>query len=543
MKNVSLIMKIFHITKHVAGYILLFTILTVINTFAGNTGKIAGKIIDKSNNRPLIGANILIMGTTMGAATGVNGEYYILDIPPGTYEIKASLIGYQSVIVKNVNVSADQTTRLDFKLGIQAVQLKSIVVIASTPIVQKDLTSTQQNISGKNIKMLPVENVQSVINLQAGVVNGHFRGGRLGEVKYMIDGVAVNDVYSGKQTMEANLNSIQELQVITGTFNAEYGQALSGVVNEITKIPNNHYSGSFSTYAGDYVTGRTSLYSYMGGMHPLRTHDIQGTLSGPIPLTNGFVKFFSSAKYLSNNGYLYGKRIFDPQDSSNFNANNPKDWYIGATGNGADVPMNYSRILTLQGKLDFKVGTGRGIILEGLYQKHDYKDYNYLFRFNPDGDYKNFQNTFLGSISYTHVFSQSAFLDLQTSIYSTDYKQYVYKNPLDPRYVSPIKFRQVGGNALYTAGTQNWHFSHNTKTYTAKISFTDQITNVHELKTGIEFDYYSMDYQDFQVMVLPQNNYKPSLPQSGAFNYNIFHNNPYQFSYYIQDKIELSYLI
>ena len=105
--------------------------------------------------------------------------------------------------------------------------------------------------------------------------------------------------------------------------------------------------------------------------------------------------------------------------------------------------MNYSRLLTLQGKLNLKVGTGKGIVLEGMYQKHDYKNYNYLFRFNPDGDYKNFQNSFLGSISYTHVFSQSAFFDLQTSIYSTDYKQYVYKNPLDPRYVSPDKFSKL----------------------------------------------------------------------------------------------------
>ncbi len=536
-------MKIFYIVKHVIGYILLITIFTVINTFAGNTGKIAGKIIDKSNNRPLIGVNVLIMGTTMGAAADLNGEYYILNIPPGTYEVKASLIGYQSVIVKNVKVSADQTTQLDFKLGVQAVQLKSIVITASKPIVQKDLTSTQQNISGNAIKLLPVENVKSVINLQAGVVNGHFRGGRLGEVKYMIDGVAVNDVYSGQQTMEANINSIQELQVITGTFNAEYGQALSGVVNQITKIPSNHYSGSFSTYAGDYVTSRTNLYPFMGGLHPLRTHDIQGTLSGPIPLTNGFVKFFSSVRYLSDNGYLYSKRIFDPQDSSNFNANNPKNWYRGATGDGADVPMNYSRTLTLQGKLNFKVGTGRGIVLEGLYQKRNYKNYDHLFRFDPDGDYKNFQNSFLGSIKYTHVFSQSAFLNVQASLYSTDYHQYVYKNPLDPRYVSPDKFRQVSGNSFYTAGTQNWHFSHNTKTYTAKIDFTDQLTNVHEMKTGFEFEYYSLDYKDFQVMVLPHNNYKPSLPQPGAFNYNIFHNNPYQFAFYIQDKIELNYLI
>lgn len=242
---------------------------------AGTTGKIAGKIVDVKSQEPLIGVNVILVGTTMGAATDGNGNYFILNIPPGKYQLKASLIGYQSVTVKDVNVGVDQTTRLNLSMGEQAVEIKGVVVTASKPLVQKDLTSTQSNISGGDISMLPVEDVQSVVNLQAGVVNGHFRGGRLGEVKYMIDGVSVNDVFSGQSTMQADVNSVQELQVITGTFNAEYGQALSGVVNQVTKIPQNHYSGSLSTYSGDYVTSRHSLFQYMGGLNPVRTYNFQ----------------------------------------------------------------------------------------------------------------------------------------------------------------------------------------------------------------------------------------------------------------------------
>ena len=425
----------------------------------------------------------------------------------------------------------------------KAVEIKGVVVTASKPIVQKDLTSTQQSISGNDINMLPVEDVQSVVNLQAGVVNGHFRGGRIGEVKYMIDGVSVNDVFSGQQTMQADVNSIQELQVITGTFNAEYGQALSGVVNQITKIPGNHYSGSLSWYNGDYMTSRTNLFSFMGGLHPLRTYNIQGSLSGPIPGTDNFVRFFGSGRYLNDDGYLYGKRIFNPSDSSNFNAGDPSKWYVGATGDGANVPMNYSRQLSLQGKLQFKVGSGKGIVVEALYQKHDYKDYNHLYRFNPDGDYKKYQTSLLGSISYTHVFSQSAFLDVLGSMYLSDFKQYVYSNPLDPRYV-PVEYqRQVSGNSFLTAGTENWHYQQKTNTYTAKLDFTDQVTNVHEMKAGVEIDYHTLDHKDFQIILDPSNNYAPTLPTPGAFNYNVYANHPYQLAGYIQDKIELSYLI
>ncbi|MDR3627603.1 MAG: carboxypeptidase-like regulatory domain-containing protein, partial [Ignavibacteriaceae bacterium] len=456
--------------------------------FAGTTGKIAGKVLDAKTKEPLIGASVFIEGTSMGAAADVDGNYFVINIPPGNYNIKASTIGYASVEIKSVRVSVDQTTKLDIEMGEQSVQIQTIEVTASRPMVQKDLTSTQTSISGNNISMLPVEDVQSVINLQAGVVDGHFRGGRIGEVKYLIDGVSVNDVYSGEATMQASTNSIQELQVITGTFNAEYGQAMSGIVNQVTKIPEDHYNGSFSAYTGDYLTTRTGLFQYMGKVNPLRTYNVQGSLSGPIPKTNDFIKFFTSARYLNDDGYLYGKRIFNTRDSSDFTANDPNNWHVGATGDGKNVSMNYSRQLTLQGKLAFKVGSGKGIVLEALYQKHDYGQYDHMFIYDPDGNYTYHQNSFLGSMSYTQVFNRSSFLDLLGSIYSTDYKQYTFENPLDSRYVTQDRFSQVSGNALYTGGTQNWYFTHKTKTYTAKADYTSQITNIHEIKAGVEVD-------------------------------------------------------
>lgn len=511
--------------------------------FAGTTGKIAGKVLDAKTKEPLIGASVFIEGTSMGAAADVDGNYFVINIPPGNYNIKASTIGYASVEIKSVRVSVDQTTKLDIEMGEQSVQIQTIEVTASRPMVQKDLTSTQTSISGNNISMLPVEDVQSVINLQAGVVDGHFRGGRIGEVKYLIDGVSVNDVYSGEATMQASTNSIQELQVITGTFNAEYGQAMSGIVNQVTKIPEDHYNGSFSAYTGDYLTTRTGLFQYMGKVNPLRTYNVQGSLSGPIPKTNDFIKFFTSARYLNDDGYLYGKRIFNTRDSSDFTANDPNNWHVGATGDGKNVSMNYSRQLTLQGKLAFKVGSGKGIVLEALYQKHDYGQYDHMFIYDPDGNYTYHQNSFLGSMSYTQVFNRSSFLDLLGSIYSTDYKQYTFENPLDSRYVTQDRFSQVSGNALYTGGTQNWYFTHKTKTYTAKADYTSQITNIHEIKAGVEVDLNSLDYKDFQIMDDAATGYLPQLPTPGAFNYNVYNNHPYQLAAYLQDKIEFDYLI
>ena len=522
-------------------YILFFlAILYSFNVYAGVTGKLTGKVTDATTNEPLIGTNVVVIGTNMGAAADVQGNYFILNIPPGTYQIKATQIGYSPTTIQNVKISVDQTTRIDIKLGEQVIQLQNVVITSTRGFVQKDLTSTEEKISGEQISMMPVEDVQSVVNLQAGVVEGHFRGGRIGEVKYLIDGVSVNDVYSGSSTMEADVSSIQELQVLTGTFNAEYGEALSGVVNQVTKIAGEKYTGNFSLYSGDYFTIRSNIFPNLNKVRPKDVYNFQGNISGPVPMTEDIVKFFLSGRFLNDNGAIYGQRKFNPSDSSNFNVS---PVYVGATGDNAYVPMNKSQKTTLQGKLAFAVGSGKGIVFNGLYQNSDYRVYDQMFRLNPDGDYNYFQKSFLGSASYTQLFSSKSFLDFLGSAFISDYKQYVYSDPLDPRYVNPQRLADVSGASFYTGGTQNWHFIHKTNTYSGKIDFTAQITDVHEIKTGIEYDYHTLNYQDFQTIIDASTGFKPALPAPGSFNYNIYNNHPYQLAAYFQDKIELDYLI
>ena len=514
---------------------------------AGTTGKISGRIVDASTGEPLIGVNIQIAGTALGASTDGDGIYFIINIPPGTYQVEASYIGYSPVFMKNVRVSIDQTTKLSFQLREEAVEGEAVEVVADRPMVQKDLTSTEAKISGEQIALLPIEDVQTVINLQAGVVEGHFRGGRSNEVKYLVDGVSVTDVFSGGFTMQPETNSIEEVQVLTGTFNAEYGEALSGVVNQVTKIAGEKLSGKFSGYAGDYVSSRDVLFQNINHISPSDVNNFQGSLSGPVPGARNRLKFFLSGRYFNDKGYIYGKRVFNPPDSSNFSANDPADWFVGATGDGAFVPMKSEKRYTLQGKLSIKVGnSSRGITLQGMYQNKDFRQYqgeDHLFRLNPDGDYKHFQSGFLGSINYTQVFSASTFLDVSGSAFLTETKQFVFENPLDPRYVTPDRKKDVSGSAFLTGGTENWHFRHATDTYTGKMDLTSQITATHLIKTGAEFKSHSLDYEDFQIRVDAANDYKPVLPEPGSFDFNTYKNNPIQIAAYFQDKIELDYLI
>ncbi|MCK9279475.1 MAG: TonB-dependent receptor [Melioribacteraceae bacterium] len=525
-------------------FIPIFFLLFAVNVFAGTTGKISGKVTDAKTGEPLIGVNIIIIGTNLGAASDIDGNYFIINIPPGSYELKASLIGYSTIINKEVRVSVDKTTRIDFVLSETSVEMNDIVVTAVKPIVQKDLTSTEAKVSGDQISMLPLEDVQSVVNLQAGVVDGHFRGGRANEVKYLIDGVSVNDAFSGTSALEAEVNSIEELQVLTGTFNAEYGEALSGVVNQVTKIAGSSIEGDFSAYTGDYITDRKGLYPNIEKISPKDVYNFQGSLSGPIPGIEKLLSFFVSGRYVYDSGFLYGKRMFNPSDSSNFSANSPNDWYIGNTGDNSYEAMNDSKRLSLQGKLSLNVGDGgKGIVFNTLYQDQEYRNYNHRFKLNPDGNYSNFQTSLLYSASYTYVLGNSAFIDIMGSAFSTENKQYVFENPLDPRYVKPERMRDVSGSAFLTGGTENWHFNHKTTTYSGKIDFTWQIDNTHQIKTGAEYKYHDLSYKDFQIVIDASTNYIPTIPAPGAFNFNNYNANPVQMAAYFQDKIELDYLV
>ena len=522
-------------------FFLLF--LFEISLLAGTTGKIAGKILDAASKEPLIGANVIIEGTSLGAATDIEGNYFIINIPPGTYNIRASLVGYSSVTFTNVKVSVDQTTKIDFELSEESIELSDVVVTAERSIVRKDLTSTEETISGEDISMLPLEDVSSVVNLQAGVVDGHFRGGRNSEVKYLIDGVPVNDVYSGQSSISAEVNSIEEIQVLTGTFNAEYGEALSGVVNQVTKIAGDKFDGDISVYSGDYVSTHKDIFMNIGDVTPADVYNIQGNLSGPVPGTGNLLKFFFSGRYNYDEGSIYGQRIFNPSDSSDFSANNSADWYVGSTGDGEYVPMNFSKRLYLQGKLAINVGGGKGIVLSGLYQDNKYKDYDHIYKLNPDGDYQKFQKSFLGIASYTLLLSNSAFIDFSISVIRSEFKQYVYEDPIDPRYVNPDRKKDVSGNAFLTGGTQNWHFNHTTTSITRKTDFTWQVDNINQVKTGFEFTTHDLQYEDFQIIIDATSDFKPKIPEVGAFNFNTYKAKPEQFAYYIQDKIEIDYLI
>ena len=220
---------------------LILALLLYISTsaLAGTGGKIAGKVTDAETGMPLPGVNVVIEGTTIGAATGIEGNYVILNVPPGTYDMKFSMIGYAEYCVQNVRVVIDLTTNIDGKLKTEVLAGEEVVVVAERPVVARDVSNSQMNISSKTIESLPVQNVKQVLSLQAGIEQDRegirVRGGGANQTVFMVDGLSLNDERSNIPYAAVSLSSVQEIQIQTGGFNAEYGNLRSGLVNVVTK--------------------------------------------------------------------------------------------------------------------------------------------------------------------------------------------------------------------------------------------------------------------------------------------------------------------
>jgi outer membrane receptor protein involved in Fe transport len=212
---------------------------------AGATGRISGRALEKGKD-PVAFANVIVLGTKQGTMTDETGAFVIAGVPVGTYEVKLQAIGYEAVIQK-VQVNAGQTAVLNFSVGATKVvkEVETIEVRAEKRIDTKSST-TKQSISAEKLKEIPVDNLRDAIATKAGIVaqggDLHFRGGRGGEVKFQFDGVEATDPAFGGSANIANL-AVAGTDVLSGGFDAEYGNALSGVVSVSTKEGSNRLGG------------------------------------------------------------------------------------------------------------------------------------------------------------------------------------------------------------------------------------------------------------------------------------------------------------
>ena len=251
--------------------------------FAQNTGKIAGVVTDADSGDPLPGAQVVVVGTTLGTVTDVDGNYFIIGVPVGSYDVQARFVGYQNATVAGVEISSGYTQEVNFALA-AGVELDEVVVEYERPLIRKDAIGVPKIVDSEEIVNLPVRGAANIAKTQAGVVSTegsgtlNVRGGRGSEVTFYIDGVKIVGTAAVPQS------AVQEQEMIIGNISARYGDAMSGIINITTKSGSPDFFGSFEGVTSE------SLDAYGYNLASL-------AIGGPI--VGEKVNFFLSGEYLN----------------------------------------------------------------------------------------------------------------------------------------------------------------------------------------------------------------------------------------------------
>lgn len=514
-------------------FLFIFQSVAIANT----TGKLTGHIIDKNSKEPLIGVNIILQGTMMGASTDYEGYFVVINIPPGLYDLRISAVGYGAKLIKGITISSGQTTTIDEILSEEMIEGTEVVVVAEKPMVDTRQTSAVSIMSKEQISLLPVQNLEDIVNLQAGVVDGHFRGGRTGEVQYQVDGVSVNNPLTNAPSVSLDRSVLQEVQVISGTFDAEYGQAMSGVVNAVLRSGNNEmFEWSAETYVGDHVgIGIVQKYPYLERIDPLAFQSYQLSLSGPTGLPK--TTFLVSGRRFVSQGYYFATRKFNPTDTSDFNA---KIFY--PTGDNELVPLSTNDEWSGQMKLSNTSIEGVQISYQAIFNLTNNTPYRFDFRLNPDGIKTPRFFSIVHGFDITQMLSPKVFYTVNLRQNKIDYKDYKYENIYDPRYYQSKQPRGDAdfNNGAIIQGVDLGRYIEKTTVNILKASVTAQVTNIHLLKFGAELQLPDITYgnpgvidRDSITGELHAYVNSPLFPPPQNYT-------PISFSVYAQDRIEWS---
>jgi len=539
------------------------------SALAQTTGKITGRVIDAATGAPLPGVSVYIEGTTLGAATDVDGEYVIIGVRPGTYTVVASFVGYATERREGVQVGSGLTTRVDFALREEVIQGEEIVVVAPPITVRKDLTSSEARVTAETIDRLPVQEVSQVLTLQAGVTERgglHIRGGRASEVVVMVDGVPVTDNFDGSTAVQLENEGIQELQVISGTFNAEYGNAMSGVINVVTKEGrSDRWAGSIKTYSGSYLVFGEGGEAYLRGVeverytrqgiqyrdvdpygylpiNPTHYYNFEAALEGPIFTPR--LTLFGLVRYFHNDGWLYGARMFNMD---------------GTYGDSSLVPMNTYSKLSWQGNLRFQVTPNLFLNLIGLGSVTRSRPYDLYWRWNPDGRTRNYDLGYNLKLQLKHLLSARTFYTVHLATFRRHAWSRRFDDPLDPRYnglaiLTPDSIEVApgvwvpyvtGGGRFARGGMDMNHFERTSQAYFAKADLTSQVARNHLVKLGAEVRIDRLDFTAFSLIPATDAEgnviqpFRPAIPPETSPQYQHYEDvSPVTASAYVQDKIE-----
>lgn len=423
----------------------LFVLIPVLVT-AGTFGVLTGTVSDK-DGKPVVGASVLVQGTTLGAYTKANGRFTVLKITAGSYTVKISGVGYADEFVK-VQISADATENINVTLKPKDVTTKIVYVDAASnkPMVSKTSIGSNRNIEGKDNVRMARENVTQTVALQAGVQSGGggfiIRGSRATETQVRVDGLDVGDQISGGLTAGSNISNfaVEEVQVLTGAFAAEYGNAMGGVVNTVVKTGRTdkieailRYRTVVGALNGAYDNGLTRADP--------KNSNYEINVGGPLPFLTGSTFFISSRfDYTGNNSA--NTQVIDP-------------W-----GNNLGIYNNPRYENTILPRLKINVASGINLTLGGQWSLIAQEDAGWGWRYANGNGFKNGDSIFVPESRVKQGFAQSiynnAFVRLNQTLSENSFYEFTVSTNnntgeagryADPTQTTPSLF--TGFNPLY----------------------------------------------------------------------------------------------
>jgi outer membrane receptor protein involved in Fe transport len=523
----------------------LLALLIPVMAQAQKTYILTGKISDADKNEALPGATVMLKGTYYGASTDINGVYRITGVKEGTYNLTISLIGYKIIDRTGFVVNDASQLTNDFKLQTSVLSLgKDIVVIGERPMLDIESTESKNTIGSKEIEASVVDNVTDLMRNQPGVVAEkdeiHIRGGRAYENSYLIDGLSIQDPFSGGTSgLMLSSNSIEEVEVLTGGFNAEYGQSMSGVIEVKTKRGSERLKGQLTYKTDNFGLFKSASFNSDVG---------EASLSGPIPFTSKKGSFFASGygqlsdTYLPHSHNLYssifGGSKYAPRGSNS---------YSGLFKGIVDFTPTKRLVLSISGSANIDQGFSAD---EFENPQPDFNSYPYQYQYDLSNYNTQTRISNQSSLTWTHTTSPSFFYEVRLSRFFTQLRSDVggknwldYTQPIDispvnyfpitvhgPRgAVDTIGYNVTTGDGFYDYGDGNsWH-DHYFEQYTLKGDLTRSLAEKSILKTGIEENLQTMQMVDIN---------SPWSGQTGlGLNHDIYRVYPSSGAYYIQDKI------
>ena len=377
-------------------------------------GRIQGRITETGTGEPLIGVNVIVVGSSFGSASDVAGNYLIENLRAGSYNIRVSYIGFETRLYTGINVRNGESTRLDISLEEAVLSTTDeIVVIGERPLVDVEESTSTARISREVLQAAPIRDVQQAVGAQVGIVQDptglYIRGGRAEETGFIVDGVSAKDPLAGTGFgLDLGANAFAEVEITTGGVGAEYGDVTSGVVSVQTQDGSDRFSGSFVHKRDDLGFNSDSKSNFGEDLYefnvsgPVVRGKLRFVLSGQAQLADGFTRHISTPDQVRSS--LVGSTTWMPRTGNRWNGLSKLTWEVGA---GKRLQASYQRSLTVNQNTRMLQVTGNDAVVQPGFQ--------YAFILQPDHANTYAHDNIVSYLRWSHALGNRSYYDVQVS--------------------------------------------------------------------------------------------------------------------------------